>query len=370
MKTNNSFSKDLFSISKDIILENQSSTGAYMASPNFSRYRYCWFRDGSYIAYAMDIIQEYESSQKFHDWAAATINKHAKEARLAIENKEKQLSTLNVLHTRYTMDGEVVDHEWANFQLDGFGTWLWAIREHIRLCKLKVLPESWKQAIILTREYLTALWFTPNYDCWEENPNKIHPYTIASIWAGLHAADLLLDEDTTQKTQESIKEALFTKGVYQGHFIKSFGVNEIDASLIGISTPYRLIEPDDPIMMKTVEELESVLRKEEGGVHRFRRDTYYGGGEWVLLTAWLGWYYTEVGNHQKANDILKWVEKQTDENQYLPEQVPTHVFDPIQYDNWFDITGDIANPLLWSHAMYLILYKALQTYHKNNLLSR
>lgn len=368
MKLHNSLSTDLFSRSKDIILENQSLAGAYMACPNFSRYRYCWFRDGSYIAYAMDIIGEYDSSQKFHDWAATTICKHSDEAKKSIKknNEGKLISSLDVLHTRYTMEGEVVDHEWANFQLDGFGTWLWALNEHISQCKLKLLPESWRQAIKIIRDYLIALWSTPNYDCWEENQDKIHPYTLAAICAGLQAADTILGEGITQDTQEAIKQELFTKGVHKGHLIKSFGLNEIDGSLIGISTPYRLIEPNDSIMKKTISEIEAVLRKEKGGVHRYQSDIYYGGSEWILLTAWLGWYYAEIGNHQKAKDLLKWVEQQADENQYLPEQVPTHLFNRIQYENWLNNTGKIASPLLWSHAMYLILYKALQNYRGDN----
>jgi len=42
----------------DIILQNQASSGAYLASPNFPNYRFCWFRDGSFTAYAMDLIGE------------------------------------------------------------------------------------------------------------------------------------------------------------------------------------------------------------------------------------------------------------------------------------------------------------------------
>jgi len=361
MKLHNTLSTNLFPKSKDIILENQSSTGAYMASPNFPRYRYCWFRDGSYVAYAMDIIGEDASSQKFHDWAATTINKHSDKSKQAIKkNNGGKLSSMDVLHTRYTMEGEVVDHKWANFQLDGFGTWLWSLNEHVSCRNFRPLPASWKQAVKTTRDYLIALWSTPNYDCWEENQDKIHPYTLAAICAGLQAADTILGEDTTQETQETIKDALFTKGVYEGHFVKSFGLKEIDTCLIGISTPYRVIDPNDSIMIRTVAEVEAGLRRENGGVHRYKKDTYYGGGEWILLTAWLGWYYIEIGNRDKAINLLHWIERQADENLFLPEQVPTNVYNRKMYDKWIKNIGNIANPLLWSHAMYIILYKSLQ----------
>nr|MBI2904378.1 glycoside hydrolase [Chloroflexota bacterium] len=44
---------DLYRQSIEIILRNQTASGAYLASPNFPTYHYCWFRDGSFIAYAM-----------------------------------------------------------------------------------------------------------------------------------------------------------------------------------------------------------------------------------------------------------------------------------------------------------------------------
>ena len=47
---------DLYHRSIDIIKENQAASGAYVASPSFPTYHYCWLRDGSYIAYAMDSV--------------------------------------------------------------------------------------------------------------------------------------------------------------------------------------------------------------------------------------------------------------------------------------------------------------------------
>ena len=91
-----------------------------------------------------------------------------------------------------------------------------------------------------------------------------------------------------------------------------------------------------------------------GGLHRYAADTYYGGGEWVLLTAWLGWYYAELGEAAKARAALRWVEAQADSHGQLPEQVPTNLIDLDYLQPWRERWGEIANPLLWSHAQYLI----------------
>ena len=58
---------DLYRRSIQIILENQSGSGAYIASPHFPTYHYCWFRDGAFCAYAMDLAGERESAARFHD---------------------------------------------------------------------------------------------------------------------------------------------------------------------------------------------------------------------------------------------------------------------------------------------------------------
>jgi GH15 family glucan-1,4-alpha-glucosidase len=73
------------------------------------------------------------------------------------------------------------------------------------------------------------------------------------------------------------------------------------------------------------------------------------------LTAWLGWYYAALGDQDKVQSILDWIAAQALENGYLPEQIPSSLNQPGYYDFWRERWGEIATPLLWSHAKYLIL---------------
>ncbi len=127
---------DLYRRSIEIILANQAPSGAYIASPNFATYRYCWFRDGSYIAYAMDLTANRDSAARFHAWAAGTVNARRQVVSRALDKAQRglPLADEDILHTRYTLDGQDGrQEEWPNFQLDGFGTWLWALEQHARL---------------------------------------------------------------------------------------------------------------------------------------------------------------------------------------------------------------------------------------------
>jgi GH15 family glucan-1,4-alpha-glucosidase len=264
----------------------------------------------------------------------------------------------DILHTRFTLAGDEVPEEgWQNNQLDGFGTWLWALEQHCQLAGENA-PASWLSAARLVAEYLEALWSSPCSDCWEEHPDQLHGYTLAAIYGGLAACSRLDGVDRGQ-TLAAIRDTLLTRMVSpQGYFVKSIGSDLVDANLLGLAVPYCVVAPDDPRMQSTVRKIEADLTS--GGVHRYTQDTYFGGGEWVLLAGWLGWYDALAGNCERAKELAAWMEAQADERGDLPEQVPQHLNDPSYYQPWVDRWGEIARPLLWSHAKYLILQHYLK----------
>ena len=353
---------NLYQHSLNVIQAHQVPGGGYLASPTFPDYRYCWFRDGAYTAHAMDLAGEHTSAHRFHDWCARVINQRRAVVDRAVEKvkRSEPLAEADYLHTRYTLDGrEGADTNWPNFQLDGLGTWLWALAEHARLAGLEELPPDWQEAAALTARFLAALWLHPCYDCWEEFRDRVHPYTLAAIYGGLQATISLGLDGEWGSTPALIRTYVLEQGMHDGRLVKSIGNPVVDASLLGVATPHRLLEPDAPLMRTTVAHIEAELRREGGGVHRYAADTYYGGGEWVLLTAWLGWYYVEVGETERAREILNWVEAQADEQGNLPEQLPRTLTDPRYLEIWREQRGPIANPLVWSHAKYIILRRHL-----------
>lgn len=349
---------DLASRSVRIILESQASSGAYPACPVFPTYHYSWFRDGAFIAYAMDLVGEHDSAKRFHEWAAATIVSRAELVERAVVKARSgnRPAPGDLLHTRYALNGEPADGgDWPNFQLDGFGTWLWAVGQHVERSSSN-WSESLQAASQLTADYLKALWRFPCYDCWEEFPGQIHPYTLAAIEAGLRAHERLASSDHEEELL-GIRQCLHQESVFEGAFVKSIGRTDVDASLVGLATPYDVVEPDDPRMLKTVARIEHDLVG-QGGVHRYAKDTYYGGGEWVLLTAWLAWHYRVLDRKADAESLLAWIEHQADKQGQLPEQVATDLIAPSYYPIWVERWGPVASPLLWSHAMYLIARSA------------
>jgi GH15 family glucan-1,4-alpha-glucosidase len=84
-------------------------------------------------------------------------------------------------------------------------------------------------------------------------------------------------------------------------------------------------------------------------------DSYYGGAAWVLLTAYLGWYYAKIGETARARTLLDWVAAQADDTGNLPEQITARLNHPAMLSAWERRWGRSAHPLLWSHAAYLTL---------------
>lgn len=349
--------------SLDLIEEHQAGTGAYVASPTFPTYHYSWFRDGSFIADAMSRYGRVRSADAFHGWAAAVITgRRDRIAGLVARGRAGEpVGPGEHLHTRYTLDGCEGVEVWENFQLDGYGTWLWALRQHHdRHDVAAVAPD----AVAMTVDYLATFWHEPSYDWWEEHLEQRHTSTLASIWAGLHACTAWrwLDPAVRRTAGEAatrIRELIEDQAVVDGSLIKWLGNDAVDGSLIACLTPFDLFPPDHPVACATVARVEAELAP--AGVHRYLDDVYYGGGQWVLLAAFLGWHHVRAGNRERARQLLAWICDQADEADALPEQVARDLLHPEHLAPWVDEWGPSARPLLWSHAMFLDLARAIDS---------
>ena len=370
--------RSLYDKSVEIILNNQSEWGSYIACPDFPIYHYSWLRDGSFIAHAMDCAGKNDSAEAFYRWLGTTIQKygskldHLREIITAGELPGKD----DALHTRFTLDGQedFQDETWGNFQVDGYGTWLWALCEHVQITANTDLLKELRPAVEITVDYLSLVWRLPNYDCWEEFSEFIHTYSLGAVYAGFQCVAEMqakgwldrLSVDVEGKAKE-VKDFILKHAIVDRRLAKmiqpakeetdlhAVGEIGVDASLLGLMIPYNVLDLEDPLFHATLKEIEQHLLRADGGIYRYTTDEYYGGGEWILLTAWLGWVYARMGKFEQAVALQTWIESCADDNNQLPEQVNDHPLQPERYQPWVKKWGPVAKPLLWSHAMYIIL---------------
>lgn len=149
-----------------------------------------------------------------------------------------------------------------------------------------------------------------------------------------------------------------TTALRLGRYVKSSESDDVDASILWLATPFRVVEPSDRYFAETVRTIEQLLRL-DGGLRRYPTDTYFGSGAWPVLTASLGWHYLSVGDLDAAREARDWVAAHIDAEGRLGEQFGGERRDPQHYREWLERWGPPAKDLIWSHAMYVVLCTGL-----------
>lgn len=346
----------------ELIASHQHAGGAYPASPAFPVYQYSWLRDGAFIADAMSRVGSIDSAGRFFQWCAQIlVDRRAQILDLIARSRSGEtIERDEHPPTRYTLDGELTGEDWWDFQLDGYGAWIWALVEHARRHNSDL--STYAEALELSATYLCEFWQQPCYDWWEEHPDDVHPSTLGAILAGLRAArsSSLLSPATDTACDQAcreIEQVLSGPALVDCRLKKSLDRSDVDASLISVFTPFDAIDPHSAIAEATYAAIVRDLAPD--GVHRYLADTYYGGGRWLVLAGFVGWHEARTGRHELALTRLRWMHEHVSPDGFLPEQVPALSLHPDWISVWEQKWGPVATPLLWSHAMYISLAHAL-----------
>jgi isomaltose glucohydrolase len=346
------------------ILRNQHPSGAIVASPDFAQYQYCWLRDGSFIAHALDRAGEIGAAERFHHWCAAAIARIIPLITAALDRHAagEPVDAARMPPARFSLEGLPVDDAWPNFQIDGYGTWLWSLHRHLQTVDEQILPSGLRAAVEHSARYLAAMGTSPCYDVWEESEASVHTSTLGCVYAGLRAAAAMLEDPALEEAAESLRASLVDDAGRGGYFRKSDHNPDVDGSLLWLCEPFAVVPPGEHAFVETVRRISADLDL-GGGIRRYPGDTYYGGGAWPVLTASLGSCYAAMGDLDAARQCLDWVAERIDGQGRLPEQVGGERRDPALYHEWVMRWGPPAADLVWSHAMYVVLATELGSGH-------
>jgi GH15 family glucan-1,4-alpha-glucosidase len=350
------------------MLRYQSAHGSFVASPDFGQYQFCWLRDASFVGYALDQAGERDAVARYHRWVARALaplgpamSDAGRADRLGGIRDAKAGAARDGSHrlppARFALDGRAVLDDWPNFQIDGYGTWIWSLREHVHATGDRALLDEVRPVVTATWRYLDAVALDPCFDVWEEHGDQVHTSTLACVYAGLCAAAELLAEPRAAERAAEVRAFLLGLAAGRGHFPKSHSNGGVDASTLWLCVPFGVVPPGEPLMAATVDAVKAELDL-DGGVRRYLADTYYGGGAWPVLTASLGLYWAAMGDGAAAERCLAWIEEKFDAGGRLGEQFGGERLAPEKYREWVDRWGHPARDLLWSHAMYVLLAMA------------
>lgn len=354
----------IYQVSLLTIKNHMDLNGSIIASSDFSfvkvygdSYQYCWPRDAAIAAYALDIAGYKELAIRHFNFIS------------------ELLSSEGFLYHKYSPNKTLASswHPWIYkgkkiypIQEDETALELWAIASHYErysdIDEISYLYKKFvKPALKFIMSYMEEGLPKPSFDLWEERYG-IHIYTISTVYGALtkgsklakDMGDEILGEDLLD-TASLMKEITLKRMTYNGRFIRRIDEEgnqdlTIDASLYSPAF-FGLISPEDPIMVKTINEIEAKL-KVSNGIIRYENDMYQRRKKqpnpWLITTLWLAEYYADIKNKNKALEYITWVLNRALPTGFLPEQVDPETFEPTS-----------VTPLVWSHAEFIIAVNKL-----------
>ncbi len=213
----------------------------------------------------------------------------------------------------------------------------------------------------------------PSWDLWEERWG-VHAFTVATVYAGLLAAERLAsafgDRENARKYSDAAAEiqAAACKYLFRAdlnRFARMLTVDDsgtvvadstIDSSLSAL-WQYGLLPADDPRIASTMQAIRDrlLVKTKVGGYARYENDYYQQvshdtanvpGNPWFVCTLWMGNYLAETADSQQglsaAADMLSWVARRALPSGILAEQVHPYTDQPLS-----------VSPLTWSHAEFV-----------------
>ncbi|MGI0131698.1 MAG: glycoside hydrolase family 15 protein [Thermoplasmata archaeon] len=339
--------RDLYSRSIFVLRNVASSNGAVVASPDLSSiiwgdtYNYCWWRDGGYVAKAMDEAGLYENADRFLSFAAVC-----------------QAPGGYWVH-RHFPDGEVGStwHPPPFLQIDQTATVVGAVWHHYkRFGDLDRLLERWPM-VKSAANFLTSFRDTTSrlpaasFDLWEET-NGIHTYSTSVVIHALERAARIASElgkDPTRWRAASLEihQAALTHlwDASAQRLLRSLVPldTRLDASAL-LALKHGLFEWSDPRSRIVVDTVEKRLWSPTvGGLARYEGDEYYGvENPWVICTLWLAEARLNLGETGRCRELIEWVATHATPTLLLSEQVDARTAEPRS-----------ATPLTWSHSTFV-----------------
>lgn len=313
---------------KDLAVIQSQQIANGLAKAGGGDYNKIWIRDNVYVALAYMQSGHLDQAAKIYSELFKIIEKF----QTVLDAKKYPANDSELIHPRYSLDGNTIAGPWSNKQHDAIGVLLFGVG---RLFQLDTKYVS-KDIISLSQKLINYLencryWDDKDNGIWEENPPVLHASSLAACVQGIYQVSSFcsFNEKGHQLAQANLAQLLPAES----------SLHSVDMALLSLIWPYGYK------LVTLVESVESKLLKSKG-VARYIGDKYESIGQeepqWVMGIPWLGIAHFELGSVQKAKEYLNQTELLYTENG-LPESY-------------------LANnqtcrhtPLAWSHAMTIVL---------------
>ena len=336
------------------------------------RYAYCWPRDAVTISQALDMVGMYKDADNFYNiFLRKTQSKNGMwEQRFYTDGRLAPCWGYQIDETASVIAGLYQHFKIKEFRLKERD--IDFLKDNLIMCEnamefLKnyidnLLNDKRMEENLQTKySYLdrSQIYKHVSYDLWEMNEG-IHLYSLSAIYAAFDAMGKIYAElqksikkfkipKETEKLEEykEIIKKYILENLYdekQNILKRNTKDSNMDISIMGAVTPFRVFEPNDKIIQNTVQKINLTLRTYTGGYLRFENDGYIGGkNPWVISTMWMYIYYRLIGAKANSEECLKFVIDTATPLGLLAEQVDNE-----------EMKSKWVIGLGWSHAMFIL----------------
>ncbi len=336
------------------------------------RYAYCWPRDAVTISQALDMVGMYKDADNFYNiFLRKTQSKNGMwEQRFYTDGRLAPCWGYQIDETASVIVGLYQHFKIKEFRLKERD--IDFLKDNLNMCENAIeflknyidnlLNDKGMEENLQTKySYLdrSHIYKHVSYDLWEMNEG-IHLYSLSAIYAAFDAMGKIYAElqksikkfkipKETEKLEEykEIIKKYILENLYdekQNILKRNTKDSNMDISIMGAVTPFRVFDPNDKIIQNTVQKINLTLRTYTGGYLRFENDGYIGGkNPWVISTMWMYIYYRLIGAKANSEECLKFVIDTATPLGLLAEQVDNE-----------EMKSKWVIGLGWSHAMFIL----------------
>jgi GH15 family glucan-1,4-alpha-glucosidase len=282
-------------------------------------YRYCWLRDATMTLLAFMNLGYYEEASAWREWLLRSVAGNPEQMQIMYGlGGERRLpeSTLPWLRGYEGSTPVRIGNAAATqTQLDVYGEVADAMSQALR----NGLPRHPRSTSVsrLIMPFLEKIWQQPDEGIWEIRSEPRH-FTHSKVMAWVafdRAANVAEGIDPALQAHyravaEQIHREVCEKGFNAelGHFVQSFGAEDVDASLLQIALT-GFLPADDPRFVATVAAIEKRLLR-DGLLLRYESHEVDDGltpgeGTFLVCSFWLADVYVLLGRDDDAEALFE-----------------------------------------------------------------
>ena len=251
-------------------------------------------------------------------------------------------------------DGDDGDDEWWDFQLDGYGMWLWAVGEHA--ARHGTDAARWRPASSSRGLPRRRPGTGPATTGGRSTPMHRHVSTLGCVVGGLRAAS---DSACSTRAGRRRHPARGGGGGPPGReAVSAWASREVDRLERGRCQPCRRRRPAEARGCGLAAGSQHAQRDRgrldvDGGVHRYLRRRVLRRRAVAPAVVHCSAGTRPRRRHGASPPAAGGPPSTAAADGAMPEQVDGHLLTPARFDEWVDRWGTVAQPLLWSHAMLI-----------------